>query len=84
MNKRYAQFLKTIAMKQNIGISDGIIRVILTIILFTLSGLYVLTGGWAIVSWCLAAIFLYTAITGVCPMYALFGISTRSKKKPAH
>jgi hypothetical protein len=84
MNKRYPQFLKTIFMKQNIGISDGIIRVMLAIVLFTLSGLYVLTGGWGIVSWCLAAILLYTSISGFCPLYALFGICTRSKKKHAH
>jgi hypothetical protein len=84
MNKRVSPFPKTIVMKQNIGISDGIIRVILAVALFTLSGLYILTGPWAIVSWCLAAICLYTAITAVCPIYALFGISTRSGKKSAH
>lgn len=70
-------------MKQNISTSDMIIRVILAIVLLTLTGMHVITGFWGIVAWFFAAVFVFTAIAGTCPLYALFGIST-CKKRQAH
>jgi hypothetical protein len=67
-------------MKQNMGAADRIIRVGLAAVLgylaFVTSGLWVwLTGG-------LAAVMLVTSAAGLCPLYALFGISTCPVKSP--
>jgi fatty acid desaturase len=71
-------------MKKNVGAADRIIRLILAIALIALAYFGVLTAVWSItVAWILAAVFVFTAIAGTCPLYSLFGISSCRVKKPA-
>ncbi len=68
-------------MKGNMGIFDRIIRVALVVVVAVLFFTGQLTFVASIILGVLAVIFLLTSIVGVCPLYLLFGIS--SKKKPA-
>jgi hypothetical protein len=68
-------------MKGNMGILDRIIRVALVVAVAVLFFTGQLSLVASIILGVLAVIFLLTSIVGVCPLYLLFGIST--KKKPA-
>jgi hypothetical protein len=61
-------------MKQNIGKSDRIFRMILSIVI-AFAGYYYKTW-WGL----LAFVPLVTAFTGNCPLYSLLGINTCEKK----
>lgn len=61
-------------MKRNESNADRILRAILGV---ALVGGGLLIGGWAaLVLYLVAAILLFTAATGFCPLYRLFGIDT--------
>jgi hypothetical protein len=68
-------------MKRNMSSVDRIIRIALVVVVAVL----VVTGQLSLVAsiilGVLAVIFLLTSNVGVCPLYLLFGIST--KKKPS-
>ena len=70
--------------KRNVGILDRIVRVTLGTV-FLPSGLFLLRGlqgnalGLVIVG--LGSIGLVTGLTGFCPLYIPFGISTLEKEK---
>ena len=66
-------------MKQNMGVLDRIIRVALVVLVAVLYFTNVISGTWAIILGVLSVIFLLTSIFGVCPLYMLFGISTKQK-----
>jgi hypothetical protein len=68
-------------MKGNMGILDRIIRVALVVVVAVLFFTGQLSLVASIILGVLAVIFLLTSIVGFCPLYLLFGIST--KKKPA-
>jgi hypothetical protein len=68
-------------MKGNMGILDRIIRVALVAVVAVLFFTGQLSLVASIILGVIAVIFLLTSIVGVCPLYLLFGIS--SKKKPA-
>jgi hypothetical protein len=68
-------------MKGNMGILDRIIRVALVVVVAVLFFTGQLSLVASIILGVLAVIFLLTSIVGICPLYLLFGIS--SKKKPA-
>ena len=61
-------------MKQNIGTTDKIIRIIL--------GIAIIGAGVFFQNWwgALGIIFIATALINWCPPYALLGISTRKKE----
>ncbi len=61
-------------MKKNVGNIDKIIRIILTIIVAAL-GFYYQTW-WGL----LALIPLFTVFSSFCPLYPIFGMSTRKEK----
>ncbi len=63
-------------LKHNIGTRDGLIRAVLGIGIFVLANLIGegLTDGILEVA---GAILVLTAVVGYCPVYSLFGISTR-------
>lgn len=69
-------------MKQNIGGTDRIVRIVIAALLAL--------GGWmagvgsvgGIILLLLAAVMLVTSAVGFCPLYAPFGFSTKSR--PAH
>ncbi|MCU0638365.1 MAG: DUF2892 domain-containing protein [Candidatus Krumholzibacteria bacterium] len=63
-------------MKKTVGPTDKIIRIILGIILLILAfATSVGPAGKAILI-ILAIVALLTAMTGICPLYSLFGMST--------
>jgi hypothetical protein len=68
-------------MKGNVGIIDRIIRVALVVVVAVLFFTGQLSLVASIILGALAVVFLLTSVVGVCPLYLLFGIS--SKKKPA-
>lgn len=62
-------------MKQNVGKTDRIIRMILSIII-AFAGYYYKTW-WGLV----ALVPFITSFTGNCPLYSLFGMTTCEKEK---
>lgn len=66
-------------MKSNMGSFDRIIRVIVSILLVVLFSTDVIQGtlGWVVIA--IAAIFTLTSLVGFCPLYTIFGLSTKKK-----
>lgn len=64
-------------MKKNMGSLDSMIRIIVAAVIAMLFYLQVLTGTWAIVLGAFAIIMVITSLVGICPLYMLFGISTK-------
>ena len=67
-------------MKKNMGSTDKIIRLIVALILATLSYMGVVTGTVGIVFYAVAIVFALTSMISFCPLYVPFGISTCKKK----
>ena len=68
-------------MKRNMGILDRVIRVALVALVAVLYFTGQLSLVASIILGALAVVFLLTSVVGICPLYLLFGIST--KRKPA-
>ncbi len=66
-------------MKKNMGPADRIIRAIIAVAIIGFYFAGQITGTAAIVLGILAVILLATSITGICPLYGPFGISTLKK-----
>ena len=64
-------------MKKNVGTVDQWIRIILGIVLLAL--IFIIKGDWRWIG-LVGLIPLATAISGVCPLYMLFGINTNKGK----
>jgi hypothetical protein len=67
-------------MKKNMGSTDKIIRLIVAIILATLSYMGIVKGTVGIVFYAVAIVFALTSMIRFCPLYVPFGISTCKKK----
>ncbi|MEZ7504480.1 DUF2892 domain-containing protein [Flavobacterium sp. Arc2] len=67
-------------MKKNMGQADKIFRGLIAAVIALLYLTNVISGTVAIVLGALAVIFLITSLVSFCPLYAPFGINTRSKK----
>lgn len=67
-------------MKQNMGSTDRIIRVVLAVTVAVLYFTNLISGTAAIVLGILAVVFLLTSVVGFCPLYAPFKLSTLGKK----
>ncbi len=67
--------MKTV-LRQNMGILDRVLRICAGIILLVLAT-FVATGTTATVLLVLTIPLLIPGITGFCPSYSLFGISTK-------
>jgi len=68
-------------MKANIGFADRIARVLGAALVTVLVYLNIIQGVAAIILLLLSAVFVITAIFGVCPLYSVFGINTNSPQK---
>ncbi len=66
-------------MKKNMAIVDRIFRVVLVALVAVLYFTHMLSPVAAIILGILAVVFLLTSIVGMCPIYALLGISTKRK-----
>lgn len=68
-------------MKKNMGAIDRSLRLIIAAIIATLYFTNVITGTVGIILLVLGGVFLVTSFVGFCPLYSLFGASTRAVKK---
>jgi hypothetical protein len=68
-------------MKKNLGYTDRLVRLVLSVVFAVLWFQNIVTGIAGIVLLILGCIFILTSVTGVCPLYNLFGISTCAGKK---
>lgn len=68
-------------MKNNVGNTDKIIRLIIALVLGGLYFAEIVTGALGIVLLILAAVMILTALSGFCPLYTLFGLNTCEQEK---
>lgn len=64
-------------MKHNMSSTDRYLRLTVSVVIAVLIFLNVLNGTAAIVLGIVAGIFFLTALVGFCPLYTLFGFSTK-------
>ncbi len=64
-------------MKNNMGSADRIIRAVIAVLFGILIFTNAVSGVLAIVLGVIAVIFLVTALIGFCPLYTIFGWSTK-------
>ena len=67
-------------MKKNVGTIEKVIRILVAVIFIILFATKVVTGTLGIILLVLAGIFILTSLVGWCPIWALFKISTVSKR----
>lgn len=69
-------------MKRNMSQFDRAARTIIaTVIVFTYLSGWIENKVLGIIALVIAGIFFLTALLGVCPVYSIFDIDTRSRKK---
>ncbi|WP_298511249.1 DUF2892 domain-containing protein [uncultured Kordia sp.] len=66
-------------MKKNMANADRIIRVLITITVAILYFTNVISGTLGITLIAIAAVLLLTSFINFCPLYSIFGISTRKE-----
>ncbi len=64
-------------MKANMSGLDRIIRTVIALALIVLGLTGVLTGVGAVIAYVVGVVFLFTAATAWCPIYAVLGMKTR-------
>ena len=64
-------------MKKNMGTIDKVIRVLVAVVILVLYFTHVISGTLAVILLILAAVFVVTSLLGLCPLYLLFGLSTK-------
>jgi uncharacterized membrane protein YtjA (UPF0391 family) len=62
------------------GSYDRVIRLIIALVVGALYYMGVITGTVGIILLILSAIFLLTSLVSFCPLYTIFGLSTKSKE----
>lgn len=67
-------------MKPNMGKYDRVIRTLIAVAIAILFFTKIITGTIGIVLLILAGIFLISSFISFCPMYSVFGISTKKKQ----
>ena len=71
---------KGMGMKQNMGGTDKLIRVLVALVAGLLVYFNVVEDTLAYVLLAIAAIFVLTSLVGFCPLYGVLGIDSCSKK----
>lgn len=66
-------------MKPNMGILDKLVRILFAIAVCYLYFTHQISGTFSIVLMVLAAVFVLTSAISFCPLYTIFGFSTKSK-----
>lgn len=66
-------------MKQNMGTADRIIRLIVAAVITFLYLNNTIEGTTGIVLVIIAVVFALTSFISFCPLYTLFGLSTKKK-----
>ncbi len=67
-------------MKQNMGLIDKVIRILVAVVVIALYFAHVISGVLAIILLILAGIFILTSLIGICPLYMPFRINTAKKE----
>lgn len=67
-------------MKKNMGMADKVIRIIIAAVIAALYFTNIISGTLGIILLILGGIFVLTSLVSICPLYAPFGLSTRSKE----
>lgn len=67
-------------MKKNVGSADKVIRYVIAVVAlyFAYKGV---ESPWNYILYLVAGIMVVTAVTGTCPLFSVFGISTNKSKK---
>ena len=68
-------------MKKNMGSTDKVVRIVIAAVIAVLYFTNYISGTLAIVLLAIAVIFVITSFIGFCPLYQLFGISTKKIKQ---
>lgn len=68
-------------MKQNMGMADRMIRVLIAALLTVLFFTRIIAGVAAYLPVVAISILLMTSLAGSCPVYSLFGMNTCQQKK---
>ena len=68
-------------MKLNMGSWDRILRLLVALVVAILLLIGVLKGLVAVILGIIAIIFFVTSIFGFCPLYIIFGVSTKKKSQ---
>jgi hypothetical protein len=68
-------------MKTNVGSTDKIIRIVLSVVFAALYFTGTVTGTLGMVLLVLGGVFLTTSLIGFCPLYTLVGMNTCPVKK---
>jgi hypothetical protein len=68
-------------LQKNTGNADRLIRLVIAAVLATVALAGVVAAPWSYVALALAGIMLATGLTGFCPIYAIFGISTCPRQR---
>jgi hypothetical protein len=68
-------------MKKNMGIADKVIRVIIAAVILTLYFTNVISGTLGIALIVLSGVFILTSLISFCPLYTIFGISSKRAKQ---
>jgi hypothetical protein len=66
-------------MIRNMGSADRTIRIVVALVIAGLYFTHRITGTLAIVLCIVAVAFVFTSLTGWCPTYLPFGLSTRKE-----
>ncbi|HEY6502684.1 MAG TPA: DUF2892 domain-containing protein [Chitinophagaceae bacterium] len=68
-------------MKQNMGSTDRILRIIIAAVFVLLYFNGIVTGTAGIVLLVLSGVFVLTSFIGFCPLYTIFGLNTGPRKE---
>ncbi|MFD1315275.1 YgaP family membrane protein [Namhaeicola litoreus] len=68
-------------MTKNVGNTDKIIRYVLAVVALYFAYTCAVASPWNYLLYVVALIMVVTAVTGVCPLFSLFGINTCKIKK---
>ncbi len=67
-------------MKQNMGLIDRVIRILIAVVVVVLFFVKAISGILAIILLIVAGIFILTSLISFCPLYVPFGLSSRKKE----
>lgn len=67
-------------MKVNMSFADKVIRALIAIIIGILYFTNVISGTVGIILLIVGVVFLITSFVGFCPLYTLFGLSTKKNE----
>jgi Protein of unknown function (DUF2892) len=68
-------------MKSNMGSLDKFIRILSAMLIIGAYFTKEISGTLAVVLLLLATVFIITSFIGFCPLYSIFGISTKKDKQ---